>query len=419
MELYHISLNNLRRRKIKVLFVLLGIIIGISTIVSVYGVVETMKTEMTRRASEYGVNVTITPDAGSLTFSYGGITLPEIMYDVEQLTNADLNALDGLQSKAMIKNIAPKLFGMGDLDNGHRVIVVGAHLPQEFSVKPWMRLENDQTDSDSNGQNTSNEGDKKMDFEFIDLTRQELERLEIEDNQVFLGKVLAKNLNLKEGDYLNIGGQRFEVKGILLESGSTEDQQIFMNLSAAQDLLGRQGEITVIDMAVDYTRGSEEVLLSELKNALPHTNVSSLRQEALRRDDMLNRLVRFGVTISVIVLLVGMLVVGLTMTGSVRERTREIGVFRAIGFRKSHIFQLILLEGVLISLVGGLIGFFAGSLIARFAGPYFAGMDIKISMGVDILFLAMGLAVLIGVISSLYPAYKAAEQDPVEALRFI
>ncbi|SET00636.1 ABC transporter permease [Anaerobranca gottschalkii] len=69
--LYLIVINNLRRRKMKMFLVLLGLIIGIATIVSVYGIVEVMKEEITRQFTEFGVNVIITPDSGGLTFSYG------------------------------------------------------------------------------------------------------------------------------------------------------------------------------------------------------------------------------------------------------------------------------------------------------------------------------------------------------------
>lgn len=425
MQLYHITINNLRRRKAKMFFVLLGLIIGIATIVSVYGVVETMKTEMTRQVTEFGVNVVVTPDAGGLTFSYGGITLPEIMYDVEQLTTDDVNAIEGLPSRNMIRVVAPKLISLND-HGEHKVIFVGANLQEEFLVKPWLRIRDEsqvvqpqvgvEETIEVQGENPDG---KSMDFEAIDLTRQELDYLNLSHQQVVLGSSVAATLKAAEGDQLTLLGQEMEVYGILMESGSIEDQQIFMNLSVAQELLNRPDEITLIEMAVDYFLGSEEALLSEIDEALPHAHVTSLRQETLRRDEMLTRLVRFGMAISILILLVGMLVVGLTMSASVRERTREIGVFRALGFRKSHIAKIILMEGVLISVAGGFIGFFGGILMARYAGPLIAGMEIQVPWRADLLLIAIGLAVMIGVLSSLYPAYQAAKQDPVEALRFI
>lgn len=423
MKLYHIALNNLRRRKAKMSFVILSVIIGIATIVSVNSIVEAMKTEMTRSVSEFGVNVVITPDAGGLTFSYGGITLPEIVYDVKQLTTNDISSVENLPSRNMIKVIAPKIMGLGAHGSSeNKVIVVGADLQQEFLVKPWLRFRDEAQilkDVELAQAGTDEPSRDKMVVESIDLSRQNMESIDLLDNQILVGSALAASWGVKEGDFVTISGQELEVFAILLESGTAEDKQILMDITAAQELLGRKGEVTVIELSVDYLAGSEDVLLLEIKQALPHTHITSLRQETLRRDEILMRLVRFGMAISILILLVGMMVVGLTLTNSVRERTREIGVFRAIGFRKSHIAKMILFEGVLISVTGGLMGFLVGTLIARYGGSLFAGMDITVPWRVDFLLISVGLAVLIGLLSSLYPAYQASSQDPVEALRFI
>ncbi len=419
MKLYNISINNLLRRKAKLMFVLIGLIIGISTIVSVYGVVEAMKLEMSRQVSEFGVNVVITPDAGGLAFSYGGITLPEIMYDVEQLTNKDVDTVATISSREMLKIISPKLLGLAKLENHQKALVVGANLQEEFTIKPWLRLkEIDEAEADNDNEASAEEGDEKMPFQAINLSRQDLELLTLEDNQIIVGFMSAASLSLAEGSVLQLEGQEFEVYGVLDESGNSEDNQIFMNLKTAQELLNKPDEITVIEMAVDYSLSSEEKLLAELETALPHTKITSMRQEALRRDEMLTRLVRFGMTISILVLLIGMLVVGLTMFSSVRERTREIGVFRALGFRKTDIAKLILLEGLLISIAGGIIGYLFGMLLAHYSGEFIAGAEIVVQWKLSTLIMAVGLSVFMGLISSLYPAYRAANQDPVEALRF-
>ena len=419
MKLYNISINNLWRRKAKLLFVLIGLVIGIATIVAVYGVVEAMKVEMTKQVTEFGVNVAITPKTSGLTFSYGGINLPEIMYDVEELTTEEINLVENLPSRNMIRIIAPKILGVGKLENNQKVSIVGGNLYEEFMVKPWLAIEGEgmlQTHTLADDNET---GEKKMNFEAIDLTRQDLEGLNIANNQFLIGSTLAKSLGLVKGDELTIFSDVLQVYAVLQETGAIEDQQILMNLKTAQDLLGRPDDITVIEMAVDYSLGSEETLLAEINDNLPNTHVTSLRQETLRRDEMLTRVVRFGISISVLVLLAGMLVVALTMTSSVRERTREIGVFRAIGFRKKHIIKIILLEGAIISIFGGIIGYIMGIFIAQYAGPVFAGMDIIVPWRLGIFLSVVGISVVIGLLSSLYPAYMASKLDPIEALRFI
>jgi putative ABC transport system permease protein len=436
MQLYHIALNNILRRKAKMLFVLLGLLIGVATIVSVYGVVEAMRAEMTRQVAKFGANIVITPDAGELTFSYGGITLPAVLFDVEQLTGEDVAAIENIPSREVIRAVAPKLLGLataggrhqGDAD-GQNVVVVGANLQQEFMVKPWLRLRSGE-EMRSDEQNASESGtvpseesapvaEKEMDFAMLDLAREDLTRLVLSDEQILVGSSLAATLGVMEGDLLTLSGREFQVFAVLKDSGSAEDEQILLNLSAAQALLARPEQVTVIELAADYTLGSEEVLLGELQEALPNVEVTSLRQEALRRDEMITRLVRFGTSVSVLILFVGMLVVGLTMSGAVRERTREIGVFRAIGFRKSDVAKIILLEGLIISVLGGMLGYFVGMAVAYYAGPLLANMSIQVPWRLDLFGLSVLLAILIGLLACIVPARQAAKLDPAEALRFI
>lgn len=415
MQLYNIILNNIRRRKLKMLFVLFGMIIGIATIVSVYTIVDSMKKEMTKNVSEFGVNMVITPNSGGLTFSYGGITLPEIMYDVEQLDMEDVANLEKLKSKDMIRVVSPKLIGTAHLKTGERVNITGANIKEEFTIKPWLKIagiESLLTDQETTGR-------KEMEYEKIDLLRQDLDLINLAENQILAGAVLAESIKAKVGDKLDILGKEFEVKYILEESGSVEDKQLIMNLGSAQYILDRPGEITIIDMSVDYLRGSEEALLSEIKEELPVAQVSSQRQETLRQDSLLNRLVRFGVSLSIIVLLVGILVISMTMSSSVRERTREIGIFRALGFRKAHIVKIILYEGLIVSIIGGIAGFILGVLLANYAIPIFFDYDLQIGFNFILLFVSIIISIVIGLLSSIYPALKASRLDPAEALRYI
>src|SRR6056297_1226268 len=106
-----------------------------------------------------------------------------------------------------------------------------------------------------------------------------------------------------------------------------------------------------------------------------------------------------------------------TMMGSVNQRTREIGIFRAIGFRQGHVMQIILLEALLLGIFGGLAGFVLGNGVARavipltLEGGRFAGINWQLG-GICLL-----MAAALSLLASLYPAFKAASLDPNQALR--
>lgn len=416
MTLYQIAINNLRRRKAKMFFVVLGLVIGIATVVSVTGVVETMKVEMTKQMSEFGANIVITPDTGELAFSYGGITIPEVLFDVEKLTTDDVAAIETITERSMVRAVSPKLLGVAKADK-RNVIVAGSDIESEFSIKPWLRFSTGEKMVTAPAE-PSGEG-KEMDYEKLDFTREDLSQIDFSGNKVILGSVVADALGVMAGESITLDAIEFEVVAVLEENGSAEDNQVIMDLAVAQTLLGRTNEVTVIELSADYSLGSEDALMAQLRTTLPHAEVTSLRQAVLGRDEMLTRLTRFGMSVSILVLFVGLLVVGLTMSGAVRERTREIGIFRAIGFRKSHVTKIILMEGIIVSVIGGILGYAAGMLVAQYGGPALAGMELIVPWRLDQLAIALSLAVIIGALASLYPARQAAKLDPAEALRFI
>ena len=114
-----------------------------------------------------------------------------------------------------------------------------------------------------------------------------------------------------------------------------------------------------------------------------------------------------------------MLAAGLGMNNAVRERTREIGIFRAIGFHRSMIRKIIFLEGIMLSLLGGLVGYLLGTALARIVIPMLSTTDLTASWRMDILVISILLSMVTGTIASMYPASQAANLDPAEALRFI
>jgi putative ABC transport system permease protein len=208
------------------------------------------------------------------------------------------------------------------------------------------------------------------------------------------------------------------VSGILDPTGSQDDDLVFARLASAQSILGKPGRISMAEVAALCKDCPIDAMVGQISEALPRANVMAIQQVVKGRMDTLAQFRKFSYGVSAVVVLVGSLVVLVTMMGSVRERTGEIGVFRAIGFRRSHVIRIVFLEAGLVSGLAGLLGYLFG-----FGGTKAGLLLFGKGHGVSIPFdwqLAAGaflLAIVVGLISSAYPALLAARLDPNDALR--
>ncbi|MCP4668626.1 MAG: ABC transporter permease [Deltaproteobacteria bacterium] len=235
---------------------------------------------------------------------------------------------------------------------------------------------------------------------------------------VLPGSEAARVLGLSPGGIFRVKGRELKVSGVLGPTGSQDDQIVFVPLATAQSILGKEGRISMAEVAALCSFCPIEEMVEQISGALPGAKVMAIKQVVQGRMETLGHFRKVAFGLSALVMLVGGLVVLVTMMGSVRERTRELGIFRAVGFRRSHVIRVVLMEAGIISLLAGLLGYVAGMGATRLAIPLFTE-----SRGVGVPFdpiLAGGvlmLALVLGLVSSTYPAFMAARLDPNEALR--
>jgi putative ABC transport system permease protein len=383
MRLTDVTLRNLRRRVGRKLLLMLGLTIGVATVVALVAITGTMQADVANKLDEYGANILIVPKANDLSLSYGGVTVASATYDVGELTVADLGRIETIKNARNISVIAPKLLGAIPM-GGRSVLVAGVRFEDELRLKQWWDLEGAEP---------------------------------VTADDALIGLRLAHLLDLHRGDQVEINGHAFRVTGILAQNGSQDDDIFFIDLAAAQQVMGKPGSVSLVEVAALCTECPIEDMVEQIAGVLPQARVTALRQAVTLRMETVGQLSRFALAVSVVVIAIGTLVVLTTMLGAVVERRQEIGLFRALGFRQQHVMRIILGEATLVSLGGGLLGWLLGMGTAVVLAPRLADVTAPVNWNPWFAFGAIVGAVVVGLVGSLYPAVNAARLDPTTALR--
>jgi putative ABC transport system permease protein len=243
---------------------------------------------------------------------------------------------------------------------------------------------------------------------------------EVDRHGVLLGEDLAKSLEKKVGDKLPLFDDgEYTVKGIVKSSIPYESGSMWVSLAALQKFMGRQGQVTGYAIVVDDPDNAAEVEKIRAKIANLGSNIDAQTAEASVTGTTEIRFIRAMSWItSAIAIIIGAIGMLNTMIVSVFERTHEIGILRAIGWRRRRIVRMILVESVVLSLTGGIVGTLAAVVITPVLGkhPSVAGL-IDTHIAGPVIGFGVAMALCVGLLGAAYPAYRGAQLLPTEALR--
>jgi putative ABC transport system permease protein len=404
MRLIDIAWTNVRRRLSKVTLVILGLSIGVATAVGLLTITETMHQDVSAKLDQYGANIIVVPKAQALTLSYGGLAVSSASYDVGQLTMADVERLDTIPNAANISVAAPKLLGVMQVQD-QPVLVSGVDFDEELRLKGWWDIEG----APASAATEAVAGARLAESLGLGLGTRVSIRIPPSPQSSGGSPTSTRNSAVLE--------RQFHIAGILAENGSADDEMLFIELQAVQQLLDRPNGLSLIEVSALCIACPIEDMVAQISSALPQARVTAMRQAVTLRMETVRQLGQFTWALSAVVLIIGALVVFTTMLGTVSERRGEIGVFRAIGFRQTHIVRIVLTEAAAVSVVGGLLGWIIGMVAGTLLAPLFVHAESPVMWDPWLALGAVGAAVLIGQLSSLYPAIRAARLDPCTALR--
>jgi putative ABC transport system permease protein len=405
LQAFFEALESLNANKLRSGLTILGIVIGVAAVIAMLAIGRGAQNSITGAISGIGTNLLF-------VFSGNSQAKPRV---VRPLTMQDAEAMADPFQAPHVADVAPFIQGNGiEVAAGGNVATttLGGITPSYFSVRNFYVAEGEQ------------------------ITQ---ENLLGRASVVLLGVDVADKLFGRHeglvGETVRIQGQPFRVIGVMEKKGGSsfgsEDDVVFIPMTTARTRIVRRSNVNRVDLIMAQATSAEDVPLAteEISNLLRARHRTAIgaddftlfsQQDFLQTvQTVLGVFTTFLGGIAAISLLVGGIGIMNIMLVSVSERTREIGLRKALGARKRDILTQFLTESSLLSLIGGLIGIFLGWLIAFVVGQVAAatGNAFTPAVGLDGILLATITSTCIGLFFGIYPANRAANLQPVEALR--
>jgi putative ABC transport system permease protein len=402
---FNLAYKNIRERMSRSILTLLGIAVGIMAIISLMAIGEGMNQAITGELSSLSDTIVVQVGEGFSIFSMrpgGGISEGSEEYLTER-DIADIERISG------IKEVSPQLTGVAMLRFNAKNVSVSL---TGLDIKT-MEIQYSLEDLESG--TLLNNGDQ---------------------NKILIGYDVAHkyfDTDLSVGSRIKINGHKFFVKGIFggFSGGglTSTDDTVILTTWDFDKLMGesniRSAVVTV------YNVNDVEVIAEKIEQVINEnhgdddfasaTTLSSILDSILTIIGILQTVLLAIASIALIVASIGIMN---TMLTSVMERTREIGIMKAIGATNKDVMLIFIIEGILLSIVGGIFGILLGVFGSRgiasllFSFGMGGGASFEPAISIIAIILAIGVSLFVGAFSSLYPAWRAARMSPIEAVRY-
>jgi len=361
-------LKSLLRRKTRTLLTIIGVAIGVAAVVALGAIAEGMVAQLTGMLTKGGMDLTV------MQANIADMGLSAI----DEGVGRRIAAMPGVKSvSGMIMSVIPA--------KGMPYFLIFGYDPREEAIRHFKIVE---------GQGLT-PGRRK---------------------EIIIGKMAADSLKKGVGDTIRIFESAYRIVGIYETGVPYEEGGGVIALKEAQVIFRKPRQVGFYQIKLKSVDKADEVI-EEIERRTPQVSVSKSAEFAERTPDIqtMRSIIPVLSSIAIIVGGVGMMN---TMLMSVFERTREIGVLRALGWRRGRVLWMILQESLALGLLGGFLGIVLGvgmikaiersALATMFRGMFSIGLFVQ----------ALLIALALGAIGGLYPAWKASKLAPVEALRY-
>ena len=408
-----ISFITLKTNKMRSVLTMLGIIIGVGSVILMMSLGSGAQNLIVGQIQSLGSN-SIYIEPGSFD-PKGGFQM-EMALEEMTIKTLKLKDVEAIKKDSLVDMAYPMIYGVARVvyqNNDEKITFMGV-TPEAYIIDNWHAAD---------GRDISEEEVKSM------------------ARVATLGHKIAEDLFEEEdpiGKTIRIKKTNFKVIGVMKERGmemfQSFDEYVYIPVTTAQKLLLGVDHLNAITVrainedAVDELMENIRLILRETHNIYnPEGDLSKddfKIMSQVEASDMMTQitgiLTAFLSSIAAIALIVGGIGIMNIMLVSVTERTKEIGLRKAVGARNKDIMNQFLLEAVTLTLLGGIIGFVGGTSISFVISVVLSrilNIDWGFTIPIGSVILSFGVAVIIGLVFGIYPARKASKLNPIEALR--
>ncbi len=396
LKILRLANQNLKRKKFRSLAIILAVLVVAATLFSITTIMDSVEQSLERGTARLGADLMVVPrEAETEAKSALLAGKPSTFYMDADLFDK-VQAIRGVRAASPQTFLTTSSYSCCDVSG---MLLIAFDQKRDFTIKPWLTTT--------------------------------LQR-PLKPDEVIMGRALTAYM---VGSVLTFYKTPFTVAGMLEETGMDFiDNSVFMTYEGVDRILARAGKgnvaaadlppdkISTILVQVDPEYAPSRVALfieaeiDGVKAIVTDRIIASVRKQ-------LFVLLRSILSVSVILWVMALLLIGVVFSMIVNERRREIGIFRAMGARRGHVFRLIILEATVLSFIGGILGVaVGGGVLAMFRDAIYASLDIphlwpstgRLALLVGV---CLVLSVLTGMIAALLPALRAAFLEPYEAIR--
>ncbi|MSO19211.1 MAG: ABC transporter permease [Acidobacteria bacterium] len=359
-------LANLVNRPIRTLLSVAAVALEVVLIIMVVGLSQGVMQESARRTAGVGAEIMVQPQTTSMFLGFSGSPMP-------------VTIAAKLAEIPEVRAVAPVLVQAST--SGGITLIYGIDVPSFDAV--------------SGG------------FRFLDGRGFE------QPDDVLVDDIFADSRSLKVGSTLELLNQQFRVAGIV-EHG--KGARIFLPIEKLQDLMGSAGKASIFFVRLTQPKQVKEAL-AKMQVLLPNYQLRDMQEYvSLMVAGNVPGLSNFISVIIGLAVCIGLLVIFITMYSTIIERTREIGILKAMGASRGYVFNLVLRETATLTVFGIIGGIGLSYAVRQLVGLFFPTLPIVITS--EWMLRAAGIALFASLFGSCYPAMRAAKQDAIEALAY-